>query len=164
MSDSVHALYPGSFDVLTLGHLDLLRRAVRMFKKLTVAVASNPAKFAPVFTVEERLEMLRKSCEGIPNVQVTQFAGLTVTFARQIGATVILRGLRAVSDFEFELQMAMMNNNIEPNVTTVFLAPSPQFSFLSSSLVKEIARFGADVSDVVPPHVAAKLREKFSSS
>lgn len=152
-----HALYPGSFDVVTLGHLDVIRRAARIFARVTVAVAHNPAKIYALFTVEERLAMLRASVKKWRNVDVASFSGLTVNVASQVGATVILRGLRAVSDFEYELQMAMMNDNLAPDVTTVFMAPSPQYSFLSSSSVKEIARLGGDISDFVTPAVAREL-------
>ncbi len=159
-SVGVHALYPGSFDVLTYGHLDVLRRAARTFERVTVAVAANVAKRQPLFTPEERLEMLRHSISEWTNVDAQTFQGLTVEFARDIGAGTILRGLRAVSDFEFEFQMAMMNEQLAPGVTTIFMAPSPQHSFLSSSLVKEIARFGGDVSPFVPLAVQAALVTK----
>lgn len=152
-----HALYPGTFDVLTFGHLDLVRRAATIFRRLTVAVARNPAKQPPIFSVEERVEMLREAVTDLANVSVANFSGLTVNFAREIGAQVIVRGLRAVSDFEFELQMAMMNESLNPDICTVFMAPAPAYSFLSSSLVKEIARFGGDVTPYVPEHVAQKL-------
>ncbi|MBX7247079.1 MAG: pantetheine-phosphate adenylyltransferase [Candidatus Sumerlaeaceae bacterium] len=160
MSKSIHALYPGSFDVLTLGHLDVLRRAVRMFAKVTVAVADNPAKVTALFSPDERVEMLRVATKSMPNVEIRSFSGLTVDFARKVKATAILRGLRAVSDFEYELQMAMMNGNLAPEVTTVFMPPSPQYSFLSSSLVKEIARYGGQISELVPRDVERKLRRK----
>lgn len=155
-----HALYPGTFDVLTYGHLDVLRRAVRLFDQVTIAVAINPAKQQMLFSVEERVDMIRKATARMQRVAVAQFTGLTVDFARQIKASVILRGLRAVSDFEFELQMAMMNENLMPSITTLFMAPSPQYIFLSSSAVKEIARFNGDVSQFVPPHVAQCLYRK----
>lgn len=154
---ATHALYPGSFDVVTNGHLDVLRRASRTFSRVTVAVANNSSKLAPLFTAPERVEMLSAAVRTYPNVTATSFTGLTVEFARSIEATLILRGLRAVSDFEFELQMAMMNDNLAPGITTIFMAPAPQFSFLSSSLVKEVARYGGDISDLVPPEVEAKL-------
>jgi pantetheine-phosphate adenylyltransferase len=161
----VHALYPGSFDVLTLGHLDMIHRAARTFNRVTVAVAGNPGKRPPLFTVEERMEMLREATAGLPNVAVTSFPQLTVEYARSIGAGVIVRGLRAVSDFEFELQMAMMNETLSGgDVTTVFMAPSPQHVFLSSTLVKEIAAFGGDVSGFVPPAVEARLRVRIGDA
>jgi pantetheine-phosphate adenylyltransferase len=162
--DQAHALYPGSFDVLTLGHLDILRRATRMFPRVTIAVAHNPSKTATLFTVEERLGMLRECTAGFTNVHVDHFVGLTVDFARSIRANVILRGLRAISDFEYELQMAMMNESLDPDVHTVFMAPAPQFSFLSSSLVKEIARFGGDITGHVPAPVAARVRARMEAA
>jgi pantetheine-phosphate adenylyltransferase len=155
-----HALYPGTFDVVTFGHLDLVRRASTIFRRLTVAVAQNPAKQAPIFTVQERVEMLKEAVEDLSNVDVASFTGLTVNFAREIGAQVIVRGLRAVSDFEFELQMAMMNESLNPDICTVFMAPAPAYSFLSSSLVKEIAKFGGDITPYVPAHVAEKLMKR----
>ncbi|MGI8905058.1 MAG: pantetheine-phosphate adenylyltransferase [Candidatus Sumerlaeaceae bacterium] len=159
----VHALYPGSFDAVTYGHLDVVRRAARMFERITIAIADNPTKREPLFPTAERVAMLRECAREWPNVYVEAFPGLTVDFARKIGATVILRGLRAVSDFEFEFQMAMANDNLAPEITTMFMVPSPQFSFLSSSLVKEIANFGGDISHFVPPHVETAVREKFAS-
>lgn len=159
---SSHALYPGSFDVVTFGHLDVVRRAARMFERVTIAIADNPTKREPVFTPAERKAMLEQCVGEWPNVSVMTFPGLTVEFARKIGAIVILRGLRAVSDFEFEFQMAMMNDNLAPEITTMFMAPSPQYSFLSSSLVKEIARFGGDISHFVPSHVEEAVRKKMS--
>lgn len=159
-----HALYPGSFDVLTYGHLDVLRRATRMFDHVTIAVAVNPEKPCGLFSEMQRLQMLRESTMEIPGVEVRSFGGLTVEFARSIGAEVIIRGLRAVSDFEFEFQMAMMNDSLAPEISTIFMAPSPQFSFLSSSLVREIARFGGDVSAFVPPNVARELTKNFAGA
>lgn len=155
-----HALYPGSFDVLTNGHLDILGRAARIFDRVTIAVAHNPAKVSGLFTVEERVAMLREVCAGLPGVEVTQFVSLTVEFARSIGAGVIIRGLRAVSDFEYELQMAMANESLAPDISTVFMAPSPANSFLSSSTVKEIAAFGGSIDAFAPAAVARRLYEK----
>ncbi|GIX43616.1 MAG: pantetheine-phosphate adenylyltransferase [Candidatus Hydrogenedentota bacterium] len=163
MQKLTHALYPGSFDVLTYGHLDLVRRASAMFSRVTVAVAHNPNK-QPLFSVAEREEMIREGVRDLRNVQVGSFTGLTVKYAKQIGANVILRGLRAVSDFEFELQMAMMNETLEPGISTIFMAPAPAYSFLSSSLVKEIARFGGDVSQFVPPHVERLLIQRLKEN
>ena len=156
---SSHALYPGSFDVVTFGHLDVVRRAARVFDKVTVAVAENPGKREPLFPVARRVEMLQISCREWDNIDVVSFPGLTVEFAGRIGAEVILRGLRAVSDFEFEFQMAMMNENLAPSITTMFMAPSPEYSFVSSSLIKEIARYSGDISHFVPGHVALAVKE-----
>ncbi len=164
MRELAHALYPGSFDVVTYGHLDLVRRAARIFSKVTIAVARNPAKLKPLFSAEERVSMLRESVRDFANVGVAAFSGLTVDFARSIEALVILRGLRAVSDFEFELQMAMTIDSLAPEITTFFMAPSPQYSFLSSSVVQEVAAFGGDVSGFVPPHVSQMLSERLSEN
>ncbi|PKO18744.1 pantetheine-phosphate adenylyltransferase [candidate division BRC1 bacterium HGW-BRC1-1] len=155
-----HALYPGSFDVLTNGHLDLMGRAVRIFDRVTIAVAHNPVKITGLFTIDERLEMLRDAVADMPGVDVQHFTTLTVDFARSIGASVIIRGLRAVSDFEYELQMAMANESLAPEVVTVFMAPSPANSFISSTTVREIAAFGGSVDAFVPPAVAARLYAK----
>lgn len=157
------ALYPGSFDVLTYGHLDILRRAARTFPRVIVAVAENPGKREPLFTPAERVAMLKEATSEWPQVEACSFDGLTVEYARTVGANVILRGLRAVSDFEFEFQMAMMNDQLAPDVTTIFMAPAPQYSFLSSSLVKEIARFGGDVHAFVPAPVEKALIHKLRS-
>lgn len=152
------ALYPGSFDPPTYGHLDLIERALRMFGKLIIAVAHNDAKTA-LFTVEERLEMLRAVTENMP-VEITSFEGLTAEYARQRGATVIIRGLRAVSDFEFELSMAITNQKLNPKIDTICLMPSESYLFLNSRTVREIARFGGDVSHFVPAVVAERLMAK----
>lgn len=157
-----HALYPGTFDVVTFGHLDIVRRAARMFDRVTIAIADNPTKRETLFSTADRVAMLRECAREWPNVYVEVFPGLTVDFARKIGAAAILRGLRAVSDFEFEFQMAMANDNLAPEITTMFMAPSPQFSFVSSSLVKEIARYGGDISHFVPPHVQQAVHAKLA--
>lgn len=158
-----HALYPGSFDGVTFGHLEIVRKAVRLYDRVTVAVARNSSKREPLFTVEERVQMLKDCTSDFENVTVCAFPGLTVDYARSIGANVILRGLRAVSDFEFEFQMAMMNENLAPDVTTMFMVPSPQFSFVSSSLVKEIARYGGDISHFVPDNVAGEISTRMKA-
>lgn len=158
-----HALYPGSFDVLSYGHLDVIRRGARIFPKITVAVAINRAKTWPLFTPEERVQMISDAVADIPNVDAQTFDGLTVDFARKLGATAIIRGLRAVSDFEYELQMAQMNDNLAPEITTIFLAPSPQFVFLSSTIIKEIAGYGASISEFVPPNVEAMVKARLGS-
>lgn len=156
------AVYPGSFDVLTNGHVDLIHRSAALFPHLVVAIARNDRK-TPLFSVEERLAMLRTVTEGMPAVEVAAFDGLTVDFLARIGATVIIRGLRAVSDFEFELQMALMNHSMAPGIETIFLAPAAEYSFLSSSLIRELASQGKDVADYVPPPMAQALKKKLGS-
>ena len=156
------ALYPGSFDPFTLGHLDVLERATAIFDKVIVAVLENPSK-TQAFTVQERIEMIRESLTGNGKVEVGAFQGLTVEFAKEVGATSIVRGLRATSDFESEFQMALMNRRLAPDISTVFLMTSFANVFLSSSLIKEVARLGGDVGFAVPPSVAkrlARLKEK----
>jgi pantetheine-phosphate adenylyltransferase len=155
------ALYAGTFDPVTYGHLDVVRRAAVLFDKVIVGVSVNPRK-APTFTSEERVEMLREACAGIANVQIDVVPGLVVEFAREVGARVIVRGLRAVSDFEFELQMASTNRALAPEVETVFFTPAPEYHYLSSSTVCDIALFGGSVSQFVPPHVGRKLAERFA--
>lgn len=158
------ALYPGTFDPITNGHVDLVKRASCLFHQVIIAIAANKNK-RPLFTLEERIQLARKTVAsaGLSNVKVEGFTNLLVDFARQQGATVILRGLRAISDFEYELQLANMNRRLSPEVETVFLTPSEQFSYVSSSLVKEIAQLGGDVRAFIPPVVAnaiqAKLRQ-----
>ena len=147
------AIYPGTFDAPTNGHVDLIRRAHLLFDRLIVAVAHNERK-SPLFTVDERIEMLRQVCRDMPNVECMAFTGLTVKFAEQVGAQFIIRGLRAVSDFEFELQMAIMNREMSPGVETLFLAPEAGFIFLSSSAVKEVWRNGGNIRPFVPAVVA----------
>jgi pantetheine-phosphate adenylyltransferase len=155
-----HAIYPGSFDPLTLGHLDLIRRASQLFDALTVAVAHNEAKHA-LFSVEERLAMIAEATAGVPGVVVRRLDGLLVDFAREHRALVVVRGLRAVSDFEFEFQMALMNRRLEPRIETIFLTPQEEYTFLSSRIVKEVARLGGAVDRFVPAAVVRRLREKF---
>ena len=152
----MRALYPGSFDPLTLGHLDLIERASTLFDQLVVAVLQNPSK-TPAFSLETRLAQIRAATDHLANVEVGSFDGLTVQYARQCRAQVILRGLRALSDFEFELQIAHTNKSLDPSIETVFLATATQHSFLSSSVVKEVARFGGDVRHMVPTGVASDL-------
>ena len=156
------AIYPGSFDPLTLGHLDLIERGSRLFDHLTVGVLTNPDKDA-LFTVAERVEMLEAVTRGIAKVSVETFRGLLVSYAAQKNATAVLRGIRAFSDFEYELQMALMNRKLEPQVETVFLMPAESYLYVSSRLVKEIAEYGGSVKDLVPPLVEEKLRQKISS-
>jgi pantetheine-phosphate adenylyltransferase len=155
------ALYPGSFDPLTLGHLDLIERASQLFDGLVVAVLQNPSK-NPCFSVEQRLEQIRSATAHLPAVEVAGFDGLTVDFARATGAGVILRGLRAMSDFEFELQIAHTNKSLAPQLETLFMATATAHSFLSSSVVKEVARFGGPVAHMVPPGVAKDLARLFN--
>jgi pantetheine-phosphate adenylyltransferase len=154
------AIYPGSFDPVTNGHLDVIDRASNLFDEVIVAIADNVEK-QPLFALEDRLEMLRSSLEGRSNVRVGQFAGLLVDFAVKENANAVVRGLRAVSDFEFEFQMALMNRKLQGTVETIFLMPKEDYTYLSSRLVKEIARLGGDVSKFVPTHVANRLRKKF---
>jgi pantetheine-phosphate adenylyltransferase len=159
MSKPVTAIYPGSFDPVTNGHLDLITRGAEIFDQLIVAVAQNLEK-EPLFAVKERVEMLESLTFEWKNVEVDTFSGLLVDYARGQGASVIVRGIRAVSDYEYELQMAMMNRKLEPGIETVFMLPAEAYSYLSSRLVREIARFGGPVKDLVPPIVAERLRAK----
>ncbi|MDH7568067.1 MAG: pantetheine-phosphate adenylyltransferase [Armatimonadota bacterium] len=153
------AIYPGTFDPVTNGHLDVIERAAAVFGEVVVAVAVNPDK-SPTFSLEERVAMVRESCRHLPNVQVASIPGLLVDFAREIGAKVIVKGLRAVSDFEFEFQMAQANRKLNPEVETVFLTTASQYSFLSSSMVKQIAELGGDVSEFLPEPVQQRFRER----
>jgi pantetheine-phosphate adenylyltransferase len=157
---AITGLYPGTFDPVTRGHEDLIGRALAVVGTLWVGVASDTTK-EPLFPIEERVEMLREVTAGEPRVRVEAFAGLTVDFARRIGARAILRGLRAVSDFELEFQMALMNKHLAPDIEILFMAPDSTYSFLSSSLVREVARLGADVEAFVSPAVARRLAERF---
>ena len=159
MPDKNITIYPGSFDPPTNGHLDLIERGAKMFRQVIVAILRNDGKTA-LFTVEERMEMLREAVKHLPNVQVESFDGLLVRFAAQKGARVILRGIRAVSDYEFELQMALMNRKLQPGLETVFMLPGEAYSYVSSRLVKEVFRLGGDVSDLVPRNVEERLKAK----
>ena len=152
----VKAIYPGTFDPPTNGHLDLIARGSKLFEQLTVAILNNPVK-NPLFTVDERVEMLRESTRQIGNVQVATFEGLMVDFARQIGATAVLRGIRAITDYEYEFQMALMNRRLAPEIETVFLQPAGRYSFVSSRLVKEVVSFGGKVDGLVPANVGKRL-------
>lgn len=162
MADRV-ALYAGSFDPPTLGHLDLIQRAASMFDRVVVAVARNDQKTG-LFTVSERVEMISEMVAGLPNISVGNFTGLTVNYAREVGACALIRGLRVVSDFEFELTMAINNHKLNPEVDTVCLMPSEPYLFLSSRLVREIAGFGGSVSHYVTPPVQRRLIEKLGTS
>jgi len=152
------ALCPGTFDPVTNGHLDIIERAAQRFDALVVGVLDNPSK-QPLFGVEERVSLLKEATQQLPNVEVAAFTGLLVDYAKARGVDVVVKGLRAVTDFEYEIQMAQMNHALS-GVETLFMTTAPQWSFLSSSLVKEVARFGGDVSGLVPPVVAERLREK----
>jgi len=155
------AVYPGSFDPLTNGHLDVVDRALGIFDRLIVAVAANPEKRKPLFTVEERMRLISASLKGRENVDVASFKGLTVEFARSRGATTLVKGLRAYSDFDAELQQALMNRKLAPDIHTVFLMSSFTHIFVSSSILKDIASYGGNVADLVPPAVARALKEKY---
>jgi pantetheine-phosphate adenylyltransferase len=160
---TLSAIYPGTFDPITNGHVDLIKRGRFLFDRLVVAVARNPQK-APLFTADERLEMAREVLAGIEGVEVCTFNELLISFARAKGCRAIVRGLRAVSDFEYELQIALTNRKMDPGIETVFLTPSKEYIYLSSSIVKEIASYGGPVGDFVPPAVEARLPSKFPSS
>jgi len=152
------ALYPGTFDPITNGHHDLVRRAAGLFDHVIVAIAANPNK-APLFSLDERVDLARRVLRDLPNIEVLGYSGLTVDCARQHKAAVIVRGLRAVSDFEFEFQLANMNRHVAREIETVFLTPQEQFTFISSSLVREIAILGGEVSEFVDPIVEAELKK-----
>jgi len=154
-------IYPGTFDPITNGHLDLIERACRLFDNIIVAVATNPAK-NPLFTLQERVTLIEQVTAHLPRVKVEGFSGLLVDVARQHNASALLRGLRAVSDFEYEFQLANMNRRLHPELESLFLTPAEQYSFISSSLVREIASLKGDVAEFVPAAVAVALKEKFS--
>ncbi len=155
------ALYPGSFDPFTNGHLDVVRRAARLFDDLIVAIAANPEKRAPLFSPDERVEMIRETVAELPGVEVTSYRGLTVDFARSRGVTALVKGLRLPADFEAELQQALMNRELEPEIETVFLMSGFAQIYVSSSILKDVASHGRDVTEFVPPVVAMRLEEKF---
>jgi pantetheine-phosphate adenylyltransferase len=159
---SVKALYPGTFDPPTNGHVDLIQRGSKIFDHLTVAILVNPVK-NPLFTVEERVEMMKEATNGITNVSVATFNGLMVDFARRLGATAVLRGIRAISDYEHEFQMALMNRRLAPEIETVFLQPAGRYSFVSSRMVKEVFSFGGDVTGLVPANVLKRLRARINN-
>ena len=159
---NITAVYPGTFDPITNGHSDLVVRAARMFDHVVLAIADNPEK-SPLFSLEERIELARTVLKSSDNIAVVGFSGLLIDFARECKAGVILRGLRAVSDFEYEFQLASMNRKLDSEIETVFLTPSENHTFVSASLVKEIARFGGDVSQFVNKVVHQSLVEKFST-
>ena len=157
------ALYPGTFDPATLGHVDLIRRAAKLFDEVIVGVADNRDK-SPLFTLEERVEMLEQVVNGFDNVRVIGFNNLLIDCVREQNADTILRGLRAVSDFEYEFQLAAMNRHLDPGIETTFLTPSESYAFLSSTLIKEVASLGGDVSDFVPSQVMKALKRVYASS
>jgi pantetheine-phosphate adenylyltransferase len=158
----IHAVYPGSFDPLHNGHVDLIRRAARIYEKLTIAVLHNEAKANALFDTNERVEIIREVVEGMEGVTVDSFDGLLADYTRKIGATVIVKGLRAISDFEYELQMAHLNRQLNPNAETTFIMTATRWSYVSSTRVKELARYGADVAKLVPRATLRRLHEKLS--
>ena len=153
------AIYPGSFDPVTLGHLDIIERTSKMFDRVIIGVLNNKSK-SPLFSVEERVNMLKEVTANLPNVEVQSFEGLLIDFVRKNDARVIVRGLRAITDFEYELQMAQTNRVIAPEVDTIFLTTNLKYSYLSSSIVKEIAEYDGDISEFLHPAIAARVREK----
>ena len=157
------AIYPGSFDPVTNGHLDVIQRASQLFDEVVVAVAFNDTK-NPLFTALERVDLLKRVVKNVRNAKVASFDGLLMEFARERNACAVVRGLRAVSDFEFEFQMALMNRKLEPKIETVFLTPKEEYTYLSSRIVKEIARLGGNVAEFVPAIVSRELRRKFSAA
>lgn len=157
------AIYPGSFDPVTNGHLDIIHRGLEIFDRIIVTILCNPAKTS-LFTIDERVEMLQDSLSGLPNVEVDVFHGLLVDYARQRQANAILRGMRAVSDFEYEFQMALMNRKLNRDIQTVFMMTGLRWIFTSSTIIKEAAKFGGDIEEMVPPLVNRKLKEKAARS
>jgi pantetheine-phosphate adenylyltransferase len=157
------AVFPGSFDPITNGHLDIIARGLSVFDDVTIAILINPGKQA-LFTVEERVEIIREAYRGEPRVKVDTFSGLLVDYAERVGAAVIVRGLRAISDFEYEFQMALMNRRLNPRIETVFMMPAESYSYLSSRLVKEVFQLGGRVRDLVPPIVERRLAEKYGAA
>jgi pantetheine-phosphate adenylyltransferase len=162
MADGKIALYAGTFDPVTFGHLDIIDRSLKVYSKVVVAVAKNPKK-TPLFTTDERLKLLETVTGNIEHVEITAYDGLTVSFAREIGATSLVRGLRAVSDFEDEFKMALANRKLAEDIDTVFFMPSEQYFYLSSSLIKEIARMGGKIDCFAPESVAEQVYQKMSS-
>ena len=154
------ALYPGTFDPVTFGHIDIMRRALKIFDQLAVAVALNPNK-GPLFSLGSRVEFIKDATKNLKNIEVVPFDNLLISLAHSKKATVVIKGLRAISDFEFELQMGLMNRTLDEKIETLFMIPSQEFSFLSSNLVKETARHGGDVSKLVPKNVFKELKKKF---
>ncbi len=157
------ALYPGSFDPVTLGHLDIIKRSSLIFDELIIGVLNNSSK-TPLFSVEERVNMLKEVTKDIPNVKVESFTGLLVDFARESNINIVIRGLRAVTDFEYELQMAQSNRAVNKDVDTIFLTTSIEYAYLSSSVVKEYARYGVDISSFVPAEIVSRLQDKIANN
>ncbi|HLT24901.1 MAG TPA: pantetheine-phosphate adenylyltransferase [Ignavibacteria bacterium] len=155
------AVYPGTFDPITNGHLDIIERASSLFDKVIVTVALNSSK-EPLFTKEERKDMIENVTAGFDNIEVDVFDGLLVDYTQKKKASVIIRGLRAISDFEYEFQMSLTNRKLSPDITTIFLMPNEKYTYLNSSLIRELSKFDADITDFVPEYVRSKLREKFS--
>ncbi|NOY78996.1 MAG: pantetheine-phosphate adenylyltransferase [Calditrichaeota bacterium] len=155
------AIYPGTFDPITHGHIDIAERAVTLFDKVVITIAINSSK-KPLFTVDERKQMIVESVSHLPNIEVDAFEGLLMDYAKMKKAAAVIRGLRAISDFEYELQMALMNRKLAEDVVTVFLMPNVKYTYLNSTIVKEVASFGGDISDLVPSVVEQRLKEKFS--
>jgi pantetheine-phosphate adenylyltransferase len=160
---TVKAIYPGTFDPLTNGHMDLIARGSKIVTELVVAILRNSDKGTPLFTVVERQEMIAEAIQGFPNVSVTTFDGLLVDFARAQGAKAVLRGIRAITDYEYEFPMAMMNRKLDPNLETLFMMPTEQYTYVSSRLIKGVFKLGGDVSGLVPPLVMARMKAKGSA-
>ncbi len=158
----VTAIYPGSFDPLTKGHQDIIDRASRIFDKVIVSVLENPRK-QPLFTIEERVEMLKIIAPKYPNVEVDSFHGLLVDYAKKKNSNIVIKGLRAIGDFEFEFQMALVNHKLDPHIETIFMMTNNRYSYVSSSIVKEIAYFGGDISELVPPEILPLIRKKIKA-
>lgn len=154
-------LYPGSFDPITNGHMDIIERSAKIFEEVNVAVVKNIQKKS-TFTLEQRVEMIEKACKHLSNVKIHQFEGLTVDFAKQIGCSTIIRGLRAISDFESEMQMSLANKKLNDELETLFLVADGKYAFLSSSIVREIASYGADISELVPENIVEDIKRRFN--
>jgi len=154
-------LYPGTFDPVTNGHIDIIQRARELFDGVVVTVAINPGK-TPLFTIDERIDMLRKSLAGLDNITIDSFDGLVVDHAHEVGAVGMIRGLRALSDFEYEFQMALMNRKLAGDLTTIFLMPHEKYTYLNSTIIRNLASLNSDISEFVPPVVVEKLKQKFS--
>lgn len=157
---TVKAVYPGTFDPLTNGHLDLIQRGSKIVDELVVAILRNSDKGAPLFSVSERVEMISEAIQGFGNVSVTTFDGLLVDFARKVGAKAVLRGIRAITDYEYEFPMAMMNRKLDPNLETLFMMPTEQYTYVSSRLIKGVFKLGGNVSELVPPLVMERMKAK----